>query len=93
LSTWICNALWSLLLDVTLTKKLADLFGDEWAFFLQRKVAGVEDVVVDILYVTTVLLVPKLPTLKEWAYAGFTFDMLGAGNHQFLRVPSHLESG
>ncbi len=24
------------------------------------------------------LLVPKLPGLKEWAYAGFTFDLLGA---------------
>lgn len=24
------------------------------------------------------LLVPKFPRLKEWAYAGFTFDLLGA---------------
>ncbi len=24
------------------------------------------------------LLAPKLPRLKEWAYAGFTFDLLGA---------------
>jgi uncharacterized membrane protein YphA (DoxX/SURF4 family) len=24
------------------------------------------------------LLAPRLPLLKEWAYAGFTFDMLGA---------------
>lgn len=24
------------------------------------------------------LLLPKLPRLKEWAYAGFTFDLLGA---------------
>jgi uncharacterized membrane protein YphA (DoxX/SURF4 family) len=32
------------------------------------------------------LLVPRLPRLKEWAYAGFTFTLLGA----FL---SHLASG
>ncbi len=24
------------------------------------------------------LLIPKTPLLKEWAYAGFTFDLLGA---------------
>jgi hypothetical protein len=24
------------------------------------------------------ILVPGFPRLKEWAYAGFTFDMLGA---------------
>jgi MFS family permease len=24
------------------------------------------------------LVAPKLPRLKEWAYAGFTFDLLGA---------------
>ncbi len=32
------------------------------------------------------LLYPGFPTLKEWAYAGFTFDLLGA-------VISHLASG
>jgi hypothetical protein len=25
-----------------------------------------------------VLLIPKFPRLKEWAYAGFTFDIIGA---------------
>ena len=31
-----------------------------------------------------VLLIPKMPLLKEWAYAGFTFDMLGASaSHAF----------
>ena len=31
------------------------------------------------------LLVPQLPLLKEWAYAGFTFDMLGAAaSHAFV---------
>lgn len=24
------------------------------------------------------LLIPRMPLLKEWAYAGFTFDLLGA---------------
>lgn len=24
------------------------------------------------------LVFPKFPTLKEWAYAGFTFDLIGA---------------
>lgn len=31
------------------------------------------------------LLVPKTPLLKEWAYAGFTFDLLGASaSHGFV---------
>ena len=38
-----------------------------------------------------VLLIPKMPLLKEWAYAGFTFDMLGAScmpsNRIRLRMP------
>jgi len=30
------------------------------------------------------LLLPKTPLLKEWAYAGFTFDLLGAAaSHAF----------
>jgi hypothetical protein len=30
------------------------------------------------------LLLPKTPLLKEWAYAGFTFDLLGASaSHAF----------
>jgi hypothetical protein len=32
------------------------------------------------------LLYPAMPRLKEWAYAGFTFDLLGA-------FVSHLSSG
>ncbi len=32
------------------------------------------------------LLVPKMRTLKEWAYAGFVFDMIGAGY-------SHIANG
>lgn len=32
------------------------------------------------------LLVPHRPTLREWAYAGFTFDLVGA-------IVSHLVSG
>jgi hypothetical protein len=32
------------------------------------------------------LLAPGLPRLKEWAYAGFTFDLLGAtASHAFGR--------
>ena len=31
------------------------------------------------------LLVPGYPTLKEWAYAGFTFDLIGA-IYAFLMV-------
>ena len=31
------------------------------------------------------LLLPGLPLLKEWAYAGFTFDLLGASaSHAFV---------
>jgi hypothetical protein len=31
------------------------------------------------------LLVPGMPLLKEWAYAGFTFDLLGASaSHAFV---------
>jgi uncharacterized membrane protein YphA (DoxX/SURF4 family) len=31
------------------------------------------------------LLMPGFPLLKEWAYAGFTFDMLGASaSHAFV---------
>ena len=32
------------------------------------------------------LLIPKTPLLKEWAYAGFTFDLLGASaSHAFVQ--------
>ncbi|MEM9409892.1 MAG: DoxX family protein [Planctomycetota bacterium] len=30
------------------------------------------------------LLMPKQPLLKEWAYAGFTFDLLGASSSHAL---------
>ncbi len=31
------------------------------------------------------LLIPGVPLLKEWAYAGFTFDLLGAASsHAFV---------
>ena len=34
------------------------------------------------------LLMPRFPLLKEWAYAGFTFDLLGASaSHAFVRDP------
>ena len=34
------------------------------------------------------LLAPRLPVLKEWAYAGFAFDMLGASaSHAFVGDP------
>lgn len=34
------------------------------------------------------LLTPGLPLLKEWAYAGFAFDMLGASaSHAFVSDP------
>ena len=34
------------------------------------------------------LLVPGRPLLKEWAYAGFTFDLLGAAaSHAFVGDP------
>ena len=34
------------------------------------------------------LLIPGFPLLKEWAYAGFTFDLLGASaSHAFVRDP------
>ena len=33
-----------------------------------------------------VLLLPRLRLLKEWAYAGFTFDLLGASaSHAFAK--------
>ena len=34
------------------------------------------------------LLAPGMPLLKEWAYAGFTFDLLGAfASHVFVGDP------
>ncbi len=34
------------------------------------------------------LLVPRLPLLKEWAYAGFTFNLVGAvATHLFVSDP------
>jgi hypothetical protein len=34
------------------------------------------------------LIIPGSPILKEWAYAGFTFDMLGAAaSHAFVSDP------
>jgi len=38
------------------------------------------------------LLAPGFPLLKEWAYAGFTFDMLGASaSHAFVKdTPSSI---
>lgn len=34
------------------------------------------------------LLIPGVPLLKEWAYAGFTFDLLGAAvSHAFVSDP------
>lgn len=34
------------------------------------------------------LLLPGFPLLKEWAYAGFTFDLLGAAaSHAFVGHP------
>ncbi len=34
------------------------------------------------------LLIPGVPLLKEWAYAGFTFDLLGAAaSHTFVGDP------
>jgi hypothetical protein len=34
------------------------------------------------------LVVPGMPLLKEWAYAGFAFDMLGASaSHAFVSDP------
>jgi len=35
------------------------------------------------------ILVPGLPRLKEWVYAGFTFDMLGAV-YSFLAIKSPI---
>lgn len=35
------------------------------------------------------LLMPGVPLLKEWAYAGFTFDLLGAAaSHAFVGDPA-----
>lgn len=35
------------------------------------------------------LLFPRFPKLKEWAYAGFTFDLLGASaSHAFSGDPA-----
>jgi uncharacterized membrane protein YphA (DoxX/SURF4 family) len=34
------------------------------------------------------LIIPGVPLLKEWAYAGFTFDLLGAAaSHAFVSDP------
>ncbi len=35
------------------------------------------------------LLAPRLPLLKEWAYAGFAFNLIGAvGSHLFVGDPA-----
>ena len=40
------------------------------------------------LFGVVVLLLPGLRRLKEWAYAGFAFDLLGAlASHAFVRDP------
>lgn len=38
------------------------------------------------------LLLPKMPLLKEWAYAGFTFDLLGASASHALNRDSIVEA-
>ncbi len=54
---------------------------------------GYPDYLMTILGVAKVLgvfalLVPHAPLLKEWAYAGFTFDLLGAAaSHAFVGDP------
>ena len=51
---------------------------------------GYPDYLMSILGVAKVLgvialVIPKVPLLKEWAYAGFTFDLLGAAaSHAFV---------
>jgi uncharacterized membrane protein YphA (DoxX/SURF4 family) len=51
---------------------------------------GYPDYLMTILGVAKILgvialLIPGVPLLKEWAYAGFTFDLLGAGaSHAFV---------
>lgn len=40
------------------------------------------------------LLQDRLATLKEWAYAGFTFNLLGAAaSHVFARDPASMAAG
>ncbi|HEY8931246.1 MAG TPA: DoxX family protein [Mucilaginibacter sp.] len=46
--------------------------------------------VAKVLGVITLLL-PGLPKLKEWVYAGFTFDMLGAV-YSFISVKDPISS-
>ncbi len=51
---------------------------------------GYPDYLMTILGVAKILgvialLIPGVPLLKEWAYAGFTFDLLGAASsHAFV---------
>lgn len=50
---------------------------------------GYPDYIMNILGIAKVLgvialLVPGFPKLKEWAYAGFTIDLLGAFSSQLL---------
>jgi hypothetical protein len=39
-----------------------------------------------------VLLAPKLPRLKEWAYAGFAIDFIGAALSHILNGDTFLEA-
>jgi len=54
---------------------------------------GYPDYLMTILGVAKILgvvalLIPGVPLLKEWAYAGFTFDLLGAAaSHAFVSDP------
>jgi uncharacterized membrane protein YphA (DoxX/SURF4 family) len=69
---------------------LGQIFHAKWSLDLIRPL-GYPEYILTIIGIwkvlgSIVLLIPKLPLIKEWAYAGFFFAMSGA-------VFSHLASG
>lgn len=69
---------------------IGQIFHAKWSLDLIRPLGYPEYILTIIgtwkVLGSIVLLVPKLPLMKEWAYAGFFFAMSGA-------VISHLVSG
>jgi len=86
---WLVTALFCLAMSVGGTMNLvrADMQKEAMAAL------GYPEYLMTILGVAKILgvialLFPGVPLLKEWAYAGFTFDLLGASaSHAFVGDP------
>ena len=89
---WIFTILLALLM---LFSAYSGLSGDKGGTELMKHL-GYPSYVLPFLSVAKVLgvlaiLVPGWPRVREWAYAGFTFDLLGAG-YSFVSVGDPMSS-